>query len=405
MAAHKSPRWSADELAVLRQHYPGGGAEAVLCLLSHRSFHAIHVKAHKLRLHTQQRGHAPRPKLAGDDLQEAIRLREVEGWSFERIGARFGVAESSVCNAVMLALCTRRGFTPAQRDRFGRLTPEGLDRVRYALKKGLRGIDIQLRLGVSASCVAEQRRRYNRDLAKRGKACLPPPGGGERYSGAKLTREDRAKVEALYLQGFGALKIAERTGISKTSCTRIRERLVRRLKRKGQCLPGCDSQGIRRAQAHSFRHVHPAQVAELRRLLLDRVPVARAAELAAIGSCTAYRIRDALAAELAERGELLVPPRRTGLKAYPLASDAYWPPRSPRQLYAFRALLEQLPFDQAKSRWRADRAAEARAKRTARTEWARTFEDHLRAIESGVPLVTVTPRIHLAPTLTERQCA
>ena len=399
MPAHKSLRWSAEELAILRAHYPTGGAEAVLPLLPRRSFHSTHVKAHKLGLRTEFRGHAPTAKLAGVDLEEAIRLREEEGWSFERIGAKFGIAETSASNAVMIALCTRRGFTPAQRDEFGRLTAEGRGRVRYALKKGLKGVDIQLRLGVSAACVAEQRRRYNRELAVRGKALLPPPGAGERYSGAKISREERAKVEALYLEGLGVLKIAARTGISKTSCTRIRERLVKRLKRKGQCLPGCDSKGIRYAQAHSFRHIHPAQIEELRRLLLDRVPVARAAQLAAIGGSNAYRIRDALAEELAAQGQQLRPAVRTGRQGYPRSADAHWPPRTAREIYAFRALLEELPFDDAKARWRADRAATARAERAAAAERSKTFEDQLRAIQSGARLITVTPRAHLAPSL------
>lgn len=394
MSRPRTPCWSPAELEILRKHYPLGGVEPVLRLLPHRTFAATHMKAHKLGLKTSFHGRAPKAKLDGADLDEAIRLREVEGWSFARIGARFGVAESSACNAVMIALCAVRGFTPAQRDEAGHLTAEGLERVRYALKRGLKGIDIQLRLGVSASCVAEQRRRYNRDLAARGKALLPPAGGGERYSGLKITREERRTVEALYLEGLGVLKIAERTGISKTSCTRIRERLARRLKRKGQCLPGCDLNGVRHVQAHSFRHVHPEQVNALRALLLDRVPVAHAATLVALGSCTAYDIRDALAAEMAAEDRQLPQPIRPGRRGHVAAGDPYWPPSGVKQLYAFRALLETMSFDDAKVRWRRDRADERRAEALR----PKTFEDHLRQVAGGqARLVAVAPRIHLQP--------
>lgn len=399
MPAHRTPRWTAAELAILRERYPDHGIEGVRELLPTRSWQSIYVKANKLGIRCTHRGDAPKPKLAGADLEEAIRLREEQRWSFARIGAHFGIAETSACNAVMIALCTRRGFTPAQRNARGCLTPEGLERVRYALKKGLKGIDIQLRLGVSAACVAEQRRRYNADLAGRGKALLPPPGGGQRYSGVKVTRAERQQVEELYLQGLGVLKIAARTGVSKTTSTRIRERLVRRLRRKGQCLPGCDVNGVRHQQAESFRHVHPAQVEVCRRLLRDRVPVRRAAALSALGACAAYRIRDELAAELAAQGKALPRPVLPG-RSKRAAPDPFWPPAGAAQLYAFRALLENLPFEAAKARWRADRRRERDEARAAEAARPRTFEDQLARVAAGAGITRALTRTHLEPRAT-----
>jgi hypothetical protein len=395
MPAHRTPRWTADELAVLRDHYPRGGLGAVERRLPGRSWRSIHVKASRLGLRcdpARSNAQAPRPKLAGEELEEAIRLREEQGWSFARIGARFGIAEASACNAVLIALCTRKGFTPAERDRRGCLTEAGRERLRYALKKGLKGVDIQLRLAVSASCVAEQRRRYNAELKERGKVLLPPPGGGQAYSGVKLTRAQRTAVEALFLQGLGTKKITERTGVSQTSVTRIRTRLVRRLRRKGETLPGCDEQGVRHVQAESSRFITEQQKAALRALLLDRVPVRRAAQLTAIGLCSAYRIRDAFAAELESRGEALPPPILPG--KVKRAPDPDWPPRSAKEIYAFRELLESMPLEAAKAHWRAER----RAARKAVADQPKTFEQQLALVAAGkLRLVPALPRAHLEP--------
>jgi hypothetical protein len=393
MGAHRSPRWSAAETAILREHYPAGGLEAVQPLLPARSWHSIYVKANKLGLRCARPTDAPEPKLAGDDLEEAIRLREVEGWSFARIGAHFGVAEASACNAVLIALCPRKGYRPAERDEHGRLTAEGLERLRLALRKGLKGVDIQLRLGLSASCIAEQRRRYNRELKARGKAPLPPPGAGEMYSGVKLTRAKKAEVEALFMQGLGTLKVSQRSGVSKTSCTRIRNRLIRRLKRQGQTLPGCDERGVRRAQAESSRFVPAECKAAVRAMLLDRIPVRRAAMLAAVGSCSAYRIRDELAAEMAARGEELPKPILPGRRRVAVAS-AHWPPAGASEIYAFRELLREMPFDAAKAEW----CRRKRVEREAEKARPRSFEEQLERIRRGeIGIAPALARHHLEP--------
>ncbi|WP_052192433.1 hypothetical protein [Sphingomonas sp. Ant H11] len=278
MPRAKSPAWTSEERAVLIELYPALGLNGVADALPDRSWQAIYVMANKLGLRTVCTAKAPEPKLQGQRLEEAIRLREVEGWSFARIGAHMGVAEASACNAVLIALCPRKGFRPAERDATGRLTPEGLERLRYALRKGMKGLDIQLRLGVSASCVAEQRRRYQADLKARDKAPLPPPGAGAAYSGVKVAVAKKREVEGLLLEGFGAKRVTAQTGVSNTTVGRIRNRLVKRLARKGECLPGCDLAGRRIGAAKaSTNYIPPESITALRERLLAREPVARAA--------------------------------------------------------------------------------------------------------------------------------
>jgi len=397
MSAHRTPPWSQQEIAALEEFYPSMGVDCVQHL-PNRSWRAVQQKAFKLGIACEKATSAPKPRLMSDELEEAIRLREDEGWSFARIGAKFGVAESSACNAVLIALCPRKGFTPAERDEHGRITQAGLDRLRYALKLGLKGVEIQLRLGVSASCVAEQRRRYQRDLKARGKAPLPPPGRDTAYSGKKLSREKVREVEALFLEGYGTLKAHEATGVAKTSCTRIRNRLVRRLAKKGKSLPGCDQTGRRLEQKESSRFLCPEQVAALEALLREGVPVLRAARETAIGSCTAYRLRNELRERLVAEGKNLPSVDRSQSTKGSAAFDPTWPPRGQKGLFAFRELLREMPFDQAKAKWRRDR----REERAAEARRPKTFEEQLARIARGeIGLAPSINRPHLAPLIGE----
>lgn len=394
MPAHRAPRWSATETKILRDYYPAEGA-SVVARLPRRSVHSVHVKAHKLKLTCHRTQAAPCHALAGENLERAIRLREEDNWSFARIGAEFGISESAACNAVLVALCPRKGYRPAERDAQGCLLPAGIQRLRYALKKGLRGMDIQLRLGLSGSRIAEERRRYNRELRDAGKALLPPPGGGERYSGVKLTREQKREVEDLFMQGLGTLKVSERTGVSKTSCTRIRNRLVARLRRKGEALPGCDARGTRHVQAESSRFVTPEQHRLLREAILDRVPVMRAARELVIGQSTAYRIRDQLREELAASGSQLPAPVRPG-RGYRRRMSPLWPPQGLTAIYAFRELLAIMPFDEAKHRWQAERRAAIEAERAR----PKSFEEQLERVGRGeLGIATAMERRHLDTTV------
>ena len=403
MAQSKPPAWSAAELDALREVFPRAGVNAAADALPGRSWQAINVMASKLGLRSPVVGDAPKPMLQGAQLEEAIRLREVEGWSFARIGATFGVAEASACNAVLIALCPRKGFTPAQRYPNGRLTPEGLDRLKLMLRKGLKGVDIQLRLGVSASCVAEQRRRYRADLKIRGKAALPPPGAGEAYSGVRLSTAKKREVEALFLEGYGAKKVTERTGVSNTSVGRIRNRLIKRLARKGDALPGCDRQGRRGAAKESARQIPAEAVEALRERLLAREPVRRAARDLGVGTCAAYRIRDALAAELAAEGRALPRPILPG-KSHEARAEvrrAAWLPAAKLQRY--RVLTTEHGLDEAKRLLLDEIVAEQReatARRAAEAARPKSFEEKLALVAAGRG---ITAALHLRrpdPTMT-----
>lgn len=404
MPRAKSPAWTSEERAVLIELYPALGLNSVADALPDRSWQAIYVMANKLGLRTVCTANAPEPKLQGERLEEAIRLREVEGWSFARIGAHMGVAEASACNAVLIALCPRKGFRPAERDATGRLTPEGLERLRYALRKGMKGVDIQLRLGVSASCVAEQRRRYQADLKARDKAPLPPPGAGAAYSGVKVPLAKRREVEALLLEGFGTKRVTAQTGVSNTTVGRIRNRLVKRLARKGECLPGCDLAGRRIGAAKaSTNYILPESIAALRERILAREPVARAARALGIGSCSAYRIRDQLAAELATRGECLPAPKRLGrsAEARRLAREASWLPTG--MLRRFRHLSAEIGQSAAKAQILGEIEAEkiaAVAALQAEAARPKSFEEPLERVRNGARLITVAPLRRPAPMMT-----
>lgn len=409
MGRRKPPPWSTQELAILDEVFPAEGVNGAADALPDRSWQAINVMASKRGLRSPVVGDAPKAKLQGAELEEAIRLREEQHWSFARIGATFGVCEASACNSVLIALCTRKGFVPAQRNANGRLTPEGLERLRLALRKGLKGVDIQLRLGLGASRISLERRRYEADLKARGKASLPPPGGGDAYSGVKVPKAKKAEVELLLLEGLGVPRVASRTGVSRTSCLRIRTRLVRKLKRKGECLPGCDIDGVRHVQFGSARHITPELVEALRAMLLERVPVQAAAQLLAIGGSSAYKIRDAFAAELADRGEQLPPPHRNGRRRFSLP-EAGWPPEGPAEIYRFRAMLRDRSFGEAKSAWISEAHSEAearavadRAAREAERQRPKTFEEQLARVAAGkARLVPAFSRAHLEPRFTEQ---
>ncbi len=385
MSARKAPRWTSQETAILQDVYPRQGINGACDALPDRSWHAIEQRAHKLGLRSPIVSAAPTTVLEGEQLEEAIRLREEHNWSFARIGAQFGVCEASACNAVLIALCPRKGFTPALRDAHGRLVPESLERLRYMLRKGLKGVEIQLRLGLSASRVALERKRYAAELKANRKAPLPPPGAGEAYSGVKLSREKKREVEQLLLDGFGAGKVSERTGVSHTSIGRIRNRLIKRLARKGETLPGCDRGGVRRSAAKESRaHIPAEQIARLRQLLLDRVPVVHAAKLAGIGSSSAYSLRDQLAAELAARGEQLPSPLRQGRRGHALSRSASWLP--PGQIHRLRKLTIEHGLGEAERILRAEIAAAETAEQDARRAERKrplTFEEQLARVARG----------------------
>lgn len=384
--ATRAPSWTSEEIAILIDVYPREGINGAADALPERSWGAIQNMAHKLGVRSALVDvPAPAAKLDGDDLEEAIVLRERDGWSFDAIGKRFGVCEIAAQNAVLIALCPRKGYRPAERDDNGRLLPEGLERLREMLRQGRKAVDISLRLGLSAARIAKERRDYNADLKARGKRPLPPPGGGERYSGAKVPKDVYVQVDALLMAGHGAPRIATMTGVSKTHVQRRRRKLITRLARKGECLPGCDASGKRIAYKDSLASVSDAQKAIVRAELMKGTPVARAAKIAVIGSSFAYALRDELKVELERQGKALPPIKRLGrVKAEAVDRQLDWLPKGKKNLILYRRFLAECGNDPVEAKRRTVAELMPRTIAVPRPP-ARpmTFEEKLAAIEAG----------------------
>ena len=278
--------------------------------------------------------------LHGHDLARAVDMYDVQGLSMEATARALGRLTPSVANAVFAALCIKRGHRPAERDGNGYLLPVGRERLREMLRKGMTHRDIQIRLAISASAVSQERAAYNLDLKVRGKRPLPPPGGGIAYCGARLTRDQKKAVEQHLLTGLGGTKVAALTGVSKTVVTRIRLKLVQRLRRKGELLAGCDAAGRRVNLVDQAARIPDASRAELRALILQGVPVKRAGVMTSIGACSAYRIRGELRAELEERGEQLPKIKKLGRRVGPVVdAQMAWLPSGRRNFVLYRAKL------------------------------------------------------------------
>ena len=394
--------WSPAELKWLRDNYQQFGRAGCAERMG-RTRSAVGVMASRLHLRTTVTNRARRPSLAGAQLEEAIRLHEEEGWGFERIGQKYGYCETAVTNAVLIALCPRNGFRPAERNEYGRLMPEEIERMRLMLRKGLKGVEIQLRMGVSAACVAEQRRRYQADLKARDKAPLPPPGNGERYSGVRVPKADRKRAEEIMLQGYGTARVSRMTGVSKTVCIRIRAALVKRLARKGESLPGCDIDGRRLVQLPGLRNIHPAQIDALKRMMIDGIPVRRAASMAGIGHCSAYRIRDDLNAERATQGKSPIAAKQWRTAAGKKAAKAAEWLDGAADILRFRALIVELGYDAAIPAMKAEiraRAEAARAAREAERIRPKTFEEQLAAVRAGAAIAIRQPIRKADPAFT-----
>ena len=390
----KSPAWTAEEIAILIDIYAREGVNGAADALPERSWSAIQMMAHKLGVRSPYKlVPTPQLKLKDSDVEEAIRLREVEGWSFARIGKHFGIAETSAQNAVLIALCPRKGFMPAERDENGHLLPEGIERLREMLRQGVRGVDISLQLGLSAARIAEERRRYAADLKARGKRTLPPPGNGARYSGARISKDVYKQVDELFMQGLGAPKVAAVALISRTHALRRRAKLIKRLARKGQCLPGCDRQGRRVAYKDSLASVHPIQRDLLRAELMKGTAVSRAAKVAGVGGSFAYHFRDELKAELEKAGRSLPPPVRLGReKAAAVDRALNWLPIGKKNLIIYRRHLIDTAGDQVEAKRRTIAELMPKPAPLSSSKAPLTFEEKLALVREGkVGIVNVTP--------------
>ncbi len=389
--ATKAPRWSTQEIAILTDIYPREGMPGAADALPDRGKQAIEQKAFKLGLRSPIVNDAPKLVLQGDRLERAIALYE-SGIGFMAIARELGCTPTATTNAILIALCPRRGYRPAERDASGRLTPESKERLRYMLKKGLKAVEIQLRLGISAARVAEERRRYNCDLANRQKAPLPPPGGGERYCGVRLPRESKRAVETALLNGYGSRIVSRMTGVSVPSVKNIRRALVARLARKRQALPGCDTAGKRLGAAKfSPHHIPDGSVAELHARLLAGEPVAHAARVVGIGSSGAYKIRDMLRAELAIEGRTLPAPIRLGRTAAQRARAIEAGRLPDGRFREFRELVHVHGYEEGKrlmiERIEQQRAADAEARAIEQAR-PKSFEEQLDRVARGELKIT-----------------
>lgn len=387
-------RWTATELDILDRIFPIEGADACAALLPARNIPGIRMQALKRELKDPTAIPAGRrAPLEGHDLSRAVELRKA-GWSYARIGREFGVCESTATNALTYAECIAAGRTPAKRDAAGGLYARDAKRLRKMLLDGMKHVEIQRELGISASCVSHYRRRLEKDLrGARKSKLLPQHGGGAAYSGRKFSPALKREAERLYMTGLGTKKVSEATGISHSQCLRIRNKLVSRLRRRGEALQGCDLDGRRRITAPGVRAIPADAIAELRRRLVAREPVARAARDLGIGGCSAYRIRDELAAEFAARGEALPPPIRPGTD-HRAARRASWMPEG--KFSRFRHLRQTMSHDDAKAAVLREAAEERRAE----AQRPKSFEEQLALVGAGARLSRVVEVRRAAPDMT-----
>jgi hypothetical protein len=285
--AFRRTAWLPEEVRILRTVYVKEGVDAALEFLPGRTRQATYVHANSLGIKSEHR--PTRRGIYRALATEALELRR-KGLSCTAIGRELGMCEATATNAVLFAECIEAGHEPLERGPDGRISPAGRARLRGMLAQGLKHRDIQVQCGISASRITYERKLYERELEEAGLAPLPPPGNGERYSGVPVDAAARKLVEGLFLEGFGTAKINERTGISKTSCVRIRARLIKRLKRSGRCLPGCDINGKRRGRLkESLHYNHPKQFERLEELLEAGWTVLRAAAFAGMNRIAADR--------------------------------------------------------------------------------------------------------------------
>jgi hypothetical protein len=259
----RAPAWTDAELATLRATYPEQGLLAAIKLLPGRSAGSIYTKASALGLKTGSQTF--RTGAFRELADHAWRLRHEEGLSYAAIGVVLGCCEANATNAVMYAACIKAGRRPIERTEGGRLLPEGRERLRLMLRKGWTHRRIQEWAGVPASMISRERRYYELELRSKRLAPLPPLGSGGRYSGAKIPKAVKREVERLYLEGYGTRNITVKTGVSNTHCLRTRAKLIKRLRQKGECLPGCDVAGKRRVFKDHIRHVRRCRSTSSRR--------------------------------------------------------------------------------------------------------------------------------------------
>ena len=325
--------WTRREEEIVCRFY-AKGVDEVAALLPGRTVEAIRLRAVRLGVA------APTPRglrqpCAGEDRDAIIALHD-QGMGYTAIARTLGLDPQAVSNAVLITACERAGFTPAQRDASGGLLAAEVSRINAFIREGLPNVEIQRRMAVSAACVSHYRRR----LKKAGEQ-VTPTGQGLRYGGTRYPDDVRSQVELHFMQGYGAAKVAELAGVSTTFAKKFRLKLVDRLARKGECLPGCDSTGRRVAVKESASFVTDQQKVDLQWLWLHGWAVAPAAIRLGIGRSTAYKIVQALKDDLIVQGRAF--PRTLSPAERPDLGHAPTPKKPRIQSPPTPALLPAMP--------------------------------------------------------------
>ena len=301
--------WTRREDTILCRFYDKG-VDEVAPLLPDRTVEAIRQRAVKLGA-AAPRAAGLRVPCADQDMDVIMALRD-QGMGYRAIARLLDLKEQAVSNAVLRVECERAGFTPARRDAAGGLIAQDAERLYGFIREGLTGVEIQRRLGVSASCVLHYRARLKRNGEQ-----LPPPGNGMRYSGSRVQKDVRKEVDRLFMLGYGAAKVAELAGVTVTFAKRRRLMLVHQLAARGECLPGCDLNGRRVQVKESAAWITEQQRVDLQWLLMEGWPIAPAAQELRIGKSSAYRIANELKARLAAEGRNLPRPVAANLREVP----------------------------------------------------------------------------------------
>lgn len=389
--------YSPAEDAILADHFSLSGVQACARLLPERNANSIKQRAAILGLKPppHERHQGLKRTLCDEQMAEALAMRDA-GTTFAAIGRHFGVCEATATNAVHYALCLRNGDTPAKRDSTGSIIARDIARLRAMLREGHKGCDIARKLGISANSVSYHRRQYQRELQECGKSMsLPPPGNGCAYSGRKIDAQSRQAVINLLMSGMGSCLVSRETGVSKTQIGRIHKSLIAQLTAYDQCLPGCTPNGRRNVIIKSARFITFAQRTHLHQLLLDRIPVRRAAQMVGIGASSAYRLRDEFRTELGRQGGSLPSPMLPGRGSRDAIHKARW--LSKQAVYAFRRKLDKTDFETAKAEILAETIESEKPERPTACpqdftrKRALSFAEQLERVANGAHLITVHP--------------
>lgn len=139
-----------------------------------------------------------------------------------------------------------------------------------------------------------------------------------------------------------------------------------------------------------MRQITPEQIAAVRRMITDGMPVRRAGNIAGVGLCSAYRMRDAINAERLAAGLPLLEIVRVTSNADRAAARAAGWLKEERDLWRFRQLIIEQGYDAAAVTMGGEihaREETARVERQAEARRPLTFEEQLARVRAGAKVV------------------